>query len=63
VPEGSGAVGRTRIMDRRGEGVPIILTESERLSGKRPAYRLIDDAELMLTIFAASPDVNVEPVL
>ena len=44
---------RNFIMDKRGEGVPIILTESEHLSGKRPIYRLIDDAELLLTLFAA----------
>ena len=44
---------RDFIMDRRGEGVPIILAESEKLSGKRPVYRLLDDAELLLTIFAA----------
>jgi ATP-dependent DNA helicase RecG len=41
------------IMDKRGEGVPIIITESERLSGIRPKYTLLDDAELMLTIHAA----------
>ena len=41
------------LMDKRGEGVPIILDESEKLSGRRPIYRLIDDAELILTIFAA----------
>ena len=39
------------LMDKRGEGVPIILSESEKLSGRRPVYRLIDDAELLLTIF------------
>ncbi|HKL87340.1 MAG TPA: ATP-binding protein [Treponemataceae bacterium] len=44
---------RSYIMDKRGEGVPIIITESEELSGKRPEYVLIDDAELKLTIFAA----------
>ena len=51
------AAGSTRdcIMDRRGEGVPIILTESEKLSGKMPQYRLLDDAELLLTLFAAQP--------
>jgi predicted HTH transcriptional regulator len=38
------------LMDKRGEGVPIILSESERLSGIKPVYRLIDDAELLLTI-------------
>lgn len=46
---------RNFIMDKRGEGVPIILAESERLSGKRPKYRLLDDAEVKLTIFAAQP--------
>ena len=40
-------------MDKRGEGVPIIIIESEKLSGKKPEYILIDDAELKLTIFAA----------
>ncbi|MDX9841843.1 MAG: ATP-binding protein [Desulfobulbus sp.] len=51
------AIGSQRnfIMDKRGEGVPIILAESERLSGKRPEYRLLDDAEVKLTIFAAEP--------
>ncbi len=45
---------RRTMMDKRGEGVEIILDNSERLSGKRPEYRLIDDAELLLTIHAAS---------
>ncbi len=45
--------GRQFLMDKRGEGVPIILDESEKLSGKSPVYRLIDDTELMLTIFSA----------
>jgi ATP-dependent DNA helicase RecG len=44
---------RSYIMDKRGEGVPIIITESEKLSGRKPEYRLLDDAELLLTIFAA----------
>lgn len=49
------AVGSQRnfIMDKRGEGVPIIITESEKLSGRKPVYKLLDDSELMLTIFAA----------
>lgn len=46
--------GRSTIMDRRGEGVPIIFQLSERLSGKRPAYRLLDGDELQLVIYAAS---------
>ena len=44
---------RVFIMDKRGEGVPVILSESHQLSGKKPEYVLIDDAELRLTIFAA----------
>ncbi len=47
-------VERTHIMDKRGEGVPIILSESLKLSGKKPEYKLLDDSELMLTIFAAN---------
>ena len=43
---------RSFIMDKRGEGVPIILLESEKLSGRRPEYSLLDDTELKLTIFA-----------
>lgn len=46
---------RTHLMDRRGEGVPIILSESASLSGIEPQYRLIDESELLLTIYAASP--------
>ena len=44
---------RIFIMDKRGEGVPVILSESLKLSGKKPEYTLIDDTELKLTIFAA----------
>jgi len=44
---------RLCIMDKRGEGVPIILARSEQLSGKTPEYRLIDESELVLTIYAA----------
>lgn len=46
---------RQTFMDRRGEGVRVILENSERLSGRVPEYRLIDDAELLLTIYAANP--------
>jgi len=44
---------RSHIMDKRGEGVPLILSRSEGLSGRKPEYRLIDDSELLLTIYAA----------
>lgn len=49
---------RSYIMDKRGKGVPIILTESEQLAGVRPEYRLLDDAELKLTVFAAPPPLE-----
>jgi len=45
---------RTHIMDKRGEGVLIILSRSEELSGRAPEYRLVDESELLLTIFSAA---------
>ncbi len=45
---------RRTMMDGRGEGVSVILRNCESLSSKPPEYCLIDDAELMLTIYAAS---------
>lgn len=44
---------RSYMMDRRGEGVSLILGRSEALSGKKPTYETIDESELKLTIFAA----------
>ena len=44
---------RTRMMDRRGDGVPIIRDECEQLSGRLPEYTLLDDSELRLVIRAA----------
>jgi ATP-dependent DNA helicase RecG len=46
--------GRQALIERRGEGVPKIIHRSKELSGKEPEYKMIDDAELLLTIFAAS---------
>lgn len=42
------------LMERRGEGVPLILWRSEKLSGRSPVYACPDPSELILTIFAAS---------
>ena len=47
-------VGRTRLMDRRGDGVPIIRRECRELSGRLPDYSLIDDSELRLVMWAAA---------
>ena len=41
-------------MDRRGDGVPIILGESDDLSGRMPEYTMIDDSELRLVVWAAA---------
>lgn len=46
-------VGRVNLMDRRGDGVPIILRESRQLSGRRPEYTLINESEIQLIIWAA----------
>ena len=49
-----GAGSRRFFMERRGDGVPIIRRETQELSGKLPEFRLLDGAELCLTIPAAS---------
>ena len=46
-------LGRVHMMDRRGDGVPIIRRESRDLSGRLPEYTLIDESELRLVIRAA----------
>ncbi len=47
-------VGRMNLMDRRGDGLPIIRCESRTLSSRLPEYTPIDD-ELRLVIWAAEP--------
>lgn len=53
-----GLTDRIAMMDKRGEGVPIILDRSEKLSGKKPVYKLIDQSELFLTIFSRTGENN-----
>ena len=48
-----GVGGRQFFMERRGDGVPIIRRETQELSGALPNFRLVDEAELCLTIPAA----------
>ena len=45
---------RATMMDRRGEGVLIILERTEALAGRSPEYRVIDGEELLLVVPAAS---------
>lgn len=54
VPESLGQGDRGTLMDKRGEGVPIIYDESRLLSGRDPEYRVLDDAEVLLTMWAAA---------
>ena len=51
-----GAADRQYIMERRGDGVQIILRETRELSGRLPEYQLIQDSEVRLTIPAAVLD-------
>jgi len=53
VEETAGEIGRSFFMEKRGEGVPIIIDETLKLSGNEPVYRVIDDSELLLTLPSA----------
>ena len=44
---------RSHMMERRGDGVPIILNDSQEVSGRTPEYTVIDESELQLIIWAA----------
>lgn len=53
VPDEAGLeTDRSTMMDKRGEGVSIILNNSEKLSGRVPEYSLVDGSELRLVIYA-----------
>ena len=60
--EGAEVLRRSHMMERRGDGVPIILSESQSLSGRLPEYTLIDDSELRLVIWAAGADRPQETI-
>ena len=49
---------RQYFMERRGDGVPIILRETRELCGQHPEYRLIDGAEALLVIPAAAQETT-----
>ena len=46
-------LGRLNLMDRRGDGLPIIRRETRSLSGRYPEYTMIDDSEMRLVIMAS----------
>ena len=49
----AGSRDRDYFMERRGDGIPIIWSETEKLSGRLPERELIDEAEFRLIIPAA----------
>ena len=49
-----GAGGRLFIMERRGDGVPVIRRETRELAGRLPRFDLVGGADLRVTIPAAS---------
>jgi len=53
VGETKGAHDREFFMERRGDGVPIILSATEELGADQPRYEVIDGSEVRLTIPAA----------
>ena len=56
---GMGGVGGRRfIVERRGDGIPIMCRETRMLSGRLPDFRLFDDSELCVSIPAAPLDLK-----
>jgi predicted HTH transcriptional regulator len=58
IPVGNvpGATHRAFLMERRGDGVAIILNETQETAGTSPEYRVVDDSNLILSIPAAKLD-------
>lgn len=53
----SGVPERAHFMEARGEGVPLILAEGRRISGRTPVYELLGD-ELRLTLYGRRPPAS-----
>ena len=49
---------RAFLMERRGDGVSIILKETLETAGVLPSYRIVDDSNLLLSIPAARLDLT-----
>ncbi len=60
IPVGDvpGSGHRAFLMERRGDGVAIIRNETRETAGTLPAYRLVDDSNLVLSIPAAKLDIT-----
>lgn len=57
-PVGLDGIARSRMMEKRGEGVPQIVDRSLRLSGRRPTFELLGENALRVTLYAADPDTS-----
>ncbi len=53
-----GSGDRQFFMERRGDGVPIIMRKTEEVSGKRPEFRLINGSELCVILPAAPLELS-----
>ena len=58
-----GADNRRFIMERRGDGVPIIQRETRELAGRPPRFDVVGSAELRVTLPAASTEPSPTRVL
>ena len=55
VEDAAGAGERRYFIERRGEGIGVIEDETFALAGRKPAFELVGERELKLTLPAASP--------
>ncbi len=63
VPVGDvpGADHRRYLMERRGDGVSIILEETQQTAGRAPEFSVVDESSLVLTIPAAKLELTPAP--
>ena len=57
-----GSEKRQFFMERRGDGVPIILRETEALTGKTPEYWILAESDLFLSLPAAATNATPDTV-
>lgn len=58
-----GAGGRLFVMERRGDGIPVIRRETRELAGRWPRFDLVGGGELRVTLPAASTEPSPARVL
>ena len=58
-----GAGGRVFVMERRGDGIPIILRETRELAGRVPRFELVGGSDLRVCLPAASTEPSPARVL